>query len=165
MPVQHEVWWRRGGDKHNDFLDTHAHLAGQQGHLHIQCRTTVAVHDLPKDNLASEHFRKKESIKRERQLVIFGKLIGEFETIGDELGGRTSAVGRYPFDGLQLRFHVVHAQSHVNCDTPARVTEILEAGRSNRTVVPGKASEQARELFRAIGLILRVHRICVAIPG
>jgi hypothetical protein len=103
----------------------------------------IAVYNLAKDDLSSEHLRKQERIKCKRQLIVLEKLVGELEMIGDKVGGRTSASWWYPFNGLQTRFCVLRAQSHVNSDTPARFLTILVDRWINRAVVFRNGREQA----------------------
>ena len=58
------------------------------------------MYDVAEVYLASEHFGQQERIEREQQLVLLCKFVGEFETIGDELGGPAAALGGYSLNSL-----------------------------------------------------------------
>ena len=58
------------------------------------------MHDLALGYLGSNRLGQEECIEREQKLVFFCKFIGEFETIRDELGDPSRALGWYPFNSL-----------------------------------------------------------------
>jgi hypothetical protein len=56
--------------------------------------------DLAQAYLTSKRFGEQERVEREEQLVFLCKFVGEFEAIGDELGGAAVALGGYPLNSL-----------------------------------------------------------------
>ena len=95
MPVQHKVGWQIVDQERGDVWDSFLHLAGQRKELHLPRRIAVAVHDLTNGHLASNRFGKYERVERERQRVVFGKLVLKCKMIWNELGEpAASFVGR-----------------------------------------------------------------------
>src|SRR6266702_7690359 len=91
MSVQHKVRRRIAGQECSDLFDPLSYLTGEGGYLHVQRGVAVAMHDLAQVYLASKRFGQQVRIEREQQLVFLCKFVGEFETIGDELGRPASA--------------------------------------------------------------------------
>ena len=125
MPVQHKVGRRIVGQECGDVLDPFLHLAGQRRELHLQRSVAVAMRDLTKAHLASNRFGEYERVERERQLMVFGEFVSEFETIWDELDGPAPSFGGHSLHSLQVRFQVVRSQAHVDSDAPRHVLEII----------------------------------------
>ena len=100
MSVQHQVWRRIAGQECSDLFDPFSYFTGEGRGLHLQRDVAVAMHDLAQVYLASKRFGQQERIERKQQLVFLCKFVGEFETIGDELGRPTVALGGYPLNSL-----------------------------------------------------------------
>src|SRR5262249_1378581 len=124
----------------------------------------VTVSDLTQAHLASSRFREHERVERERQLMVFGKFVSEFETIWNELVGPAPAFGGHPFHSLQVRFQVVCAQADVACQAPHRVPEILRNGRCSRAIALGMPRNQTLEFALIISLVLRPGPVRISIP-
>src|ERR1700674_4759259 len=86
MSVQHKVWRRIGDQECGDLFDPFSYLTDEGRCLHLQRGMVVAMHDLAQVYLASKRFGQQERIERQQELVFLCKFVGEFETIGDELG-------------------------------------------------------------------------------
>lgn len=100
MSVQHKARRRIAGQECGDLFDPFSYLTGEGRCLHLQRGVAVAMHDLAQVYLASKRFGQQERIERKQQLVFLCKFVGEFETIGDELGRPTVALGGYPLNSL-----------------------------------------------------------------
>ena len=100
VSVQHKVRRRIAGQECGDLFDPLSYLTGEGGYPHLQHSVAVAMHDRAQVYLTSKRFGQQERIEREQQLVFFSKFVGEFEAIGDELGGAAMALGGYPLNSL-----------------------------------------------------------------
>src|SRR5882672_8334806 len=100
MSVQDKVRRRIAGQECSDLFDPLSYLTSERGYLHLQRGVAVAMYDLAQVYLASKRFGQQERIEREQQLVFLCKFVGEFETIGDELGRPALALGVYPLNSL-----------------------------------------------------------------
>src|SRR6266851_7690663 len=123
------------------------------------------MHDLAEIYLASKRFGQQERVEREQQLVLLGEFVGEFETIGDELGRPATALGGYSLNSLKAGLQIVRQQAHVECDAPSRILRILRNGWPHRAFVFGKDREQMFEPVLAIGLVLRASPLRINILG
>jgi hypothetical protein len=153
MPVQHKVGRRTIGQECSDFRRPFAYLGGQRRKPHLKCSVAVAVNDLAEAYLASDCCGKLQGVKRKHQLVVFHDLVGELETIGDEVGGRAPSFGVCSFYSPQARFQAVCAQANVDSNTPCRVLRICGNARRNRAVALRKHREQALEPVRVKVLV------------
>src|SRR5262249_16658548 len=90
MPVQQKVGRRIGSQECGNAFNPSLHLACQRRELHLPSRIAVAVHDLTKAHLASNRFGEYKRVERQRQHVVFGKLVLKCKMIWNELGGPVS---------------------------------------------------------------------------
>src|SRR5208283_4399355 len=97
MSVQSEVGWRIAGQEPSDVFDPFAYFTGQGERIHLQRGMVVAMHDLAQGYLAANNFGQQKRIERKQQLVFLCNFVDELETIGDQLGMPTSALGGQSF--------------------------------------------------------------------
>lgn len=165
MSVQHEVWWQIAGQECRDVLDSFSNLTDQGRSLHLQRGVAIAVYDLAHVYLASDRFRQQEGIEREQQFVFFCKFVGEFETIGDELGRPAVGFGGYPLNSLQGGLHAARCPTRIDSKAPCHVLNVLRNGRPGRADALRKTDEQAFDPVLEVNLILRARPLRISIPG
>jgi hypothetical protein len=100
MAVQHKVRRRITSQECGDVFYPLSHPTDEGEYLHLHRGVAVAVHDFAQVYLASNRFGQQERIEREQQLVFLCKFVGEFESIGDELGRPGAALSGYPLNSL-----------------------------------------------------------------
>src|SRR5664279_3047284 len=122
------------------------------------------MHDLAEIYLASNRFRQQERIEREQQLVFLGKFVGEFKTIGGELGRYAATLGGYSLNSLKTGLQIVYSPGHVDSEAPGYVLGILRNGRFDRAVAFRKGREQALEPIVQISLLLLASPRRINIP-
>src|ERR1035441_3286252 len=122
------------------------------------------MHDLAEVYLPSNRFGQQERVEREQQLVLLGKFVGEFKTIGDELSSPAAALGGYSLNSLKAGLQIVYSPAHVDGDAPGYVVGILRNGRCDRAVAFRMGREQAIEPIFQISLVLQESPLRITIP-